>query len=170
MQTYWHQRSKVIFLQHTTHCNTLQHAATHCNTLQHAATHCSTVCCRTYLQHYNTLQHTATHCNTLQHTATHCSAVWFAKYAILCRNLCISATDCRAVWRKETSTRNPHPIAPWFHIVPCNVNQSQLIGLFAGKRPPHGIHFRGSVCLICTMKRIPGTWFKGSLAERDPNM
>jgi len=37
---------------HSTHCNTLQHAATRCNTLQHTAKNC------------NTLQHTATHCNT----------------------------------------------------------------------------------------------------------
>ena len=48
---------------HTTHCNTLQHAAPRCNTLQHAVTCCTT------------LQHIATHCNTLQHTATHCNTL-----------------------------------------------------------------------------------------------
>ena len=43
LQTFWKR-----LMQHTTHCNALQHTATHCNAPQHTTTHCIT------------LQHTAT--------------------------------------------------------------------------------------------------------------
>jgi len=93
-------------LQHTTHCNTLQHtsclesrdlsAATHCNTLQHTATHFVSWVKR--LERCNT-QHTATHCNTLQHTATHCNTLrvlsqetWALQHATHCNTLQHTAT------------------------------------------------------------------------------
>ena len=64
------QKAFTSTLQHTSHCNTLQHTATHCDTLhnhdafivRHSATPAT---------HWHTLEHIATHCNTLQHTATH---------------------------------------------------------------------------------------------------
>jgi len=50
-------------LQHTAHCNALQHNATQCSALQRTAAHC------------NTPQRTAAHCNALQRTATHRNAL-----------------------------------------------------------------------------------------------
>ena len=78
---HWYNFSKVssIFIEHATHCNTLQHTATHCNTLQHTKvpqkSDPSSFIMQHIATHRNTLQHTATHCNTLQHAATHCNTL-----------------------------------------------------------------------------------------------
>jgi len=122
-----HTVTRCITLQHTAHCNILQHNATLQQKIGHSIGHILLI------MRNGSIQHTATHCNTLQYTAIHCNTplnkIIGYGVALVSRIDSIIGLFCkRALYKRQYSdketydlidpTDRSHPIVPTREVRP----------------------------------------------------